>query len=165
MSLKISWPFKEKLDFEKGYEKLKMMKSKCLHFFVIFVLTFSFMSPVKASPEREFLMACTYGTLAGTLVGVASLAFTDKPGENLRNVARGASLGLYLGILLGLYVIYVVPAQLEEQNEAPATPPDKILEEEDSLLKGALRRTQVFPLLGRKGEIDGWMAQYQILSF
>lgn len=55
---------------------------------------------------REFVMSCTYGVLAGTLVGAAMLAFTDQPGENLSKVARGASIGLYAGILLGLYVVY-----------------------------------------------------------
>lgn len=58
---------------------------------------------------REFIMSCTYGVLAGSLVGIASLAFVDKPSDNLQRVARGASLGLYTGILLGLYVVYVVP--------------------------------------------------------
>ena len=58
---------------------------------------------------REFVTSCVYGTIAGTLVGVASLAFTSQPGENLRNVARGASLGLYAGILLGVYVTQMVP--------------------------------------------------------
>lgn len=56
--------------------------------------------------SREFLMSCVYGTVAGTLVGTATLAFTAKPNQNLNRVARGASLGLYAGIILGLYVVY-----------------------------------------------------------
>lgn len=72
----------------------------------------------ESNPTREFIMSCTYGVLAGTLVGAASLAFTDKPGENLKTVARGASLGLYTGIMLGLYVIYIVPS-MEEEPEDP----------------------------------------------
>lgn len=56
--------------------------------------------------QREFLLSCVYGSVAGTLVGAASLAFTDKPNRNLNRVARGASLGLYAGIMLGLYVVY-----------------------------------------------------------
>lgn len=55
-------------------------------------------------------MACTYGVLAGTLVGAATLAFEDRPSENLNKVARGASIGLYTGILMGLYVMYLVPS-------------------------------------------------------
>ena len=60
----------------------------------------------KADSTRDFMLSATYGTLAGTLVGAASLAFSERPGENLNQVARGASLGLYVGILLGLYVVY-----------------------------------------------------------
>ena len=57
---------------------------------------------------REFIMSCTYGVLAGTLVGAAMLAFTNQPGEHLNKVARGASIGLYAGIILGVYVVYGV---------------------------------------------------------
>lgn len=49
-------------------------------------------------------MSCSYGILTGTLIGAASLAFTDNPGDNLHRIARGASLGLYAGIALGYYV-------------------------------------------------------------
>lgn len=70
----------------------------------------------QASSEREFIMSCTYGVLAGTLVGAASLAFADNPGDNLQRVARGASIGLYAGILLGVYTVYYLPGQLEKKN-------------------------------------------------
>ena len=85
--------------------------------FLIFVLAFA---PQKANaePMREFIMSCTYGVLAGTLVGGASLAFSDKPGDNLNKVARGASIGLYAGILLGAYVIYGVPNDNREDDVA-----------------------------------------------
>jgi hypothetical protein len=78
------------------------------------------------NPTREFVMACTYGVLAGTLVGAASLAFTSKPSDNMNKVARGASLGLYAGILLGLYVVYVVPGMEENPDEIPVAKLDKI---------------------------------------
>lgn len=61
-------------------------------------------------------MSCTYGVLAGTLVGAASLAFVDKPGDNLQRVARGASLGLYAGIALGVYTVYYLPSKLEKDE-------------------------------------------------
>jgi hypothetical protein len=67
-----------------------------------------------SNSSREFIMSCTYGVLAGTLVGAASLAFVSKPSDNLNRVARGASIGLYTGILLGIYVVYVVPAMEED---------------------------------------------------
>jgi hypothetical protein len=71
----------------------------------------------QANPEREFIMSCTYGVLAGTLVGAATLAFVDNPSDNLQRVARGASLGLYAGIMLGLYTVYYLPKQLEKKND------------------------------------------------
>ncbi len=55
---------------------------------------------------KDFLISSAYGTAAGALVGVASLAFTDDPGSKLNNIARGASLGLYAGMGLGLYMAY-----------------------------------------------------------
>ncbi len=84
-------------------------------------------APVDANKfaMKEFVRSCTYGVLAGTLVGTATLAFTDQPGEHLNRVARGASLGLYAGILLGAYVVYIVPGQLEGggEEEAPVDAP------------------------------------------
>lgn len=78
-------------------------------FLAFFLILSLFYCPrVHGDTTREFVTSCVYGTIAGTLVGVASLAFTSQPGENLRNVARGASLGLYAGILLGFYVTQVV---------------------------------------------------------
>ena len=67
-----------------------------------------FSSRAQAEPMRDFIMSCSYGVLAGTLVGAATLAFSDKPGDNLNKIARGASFGLYAGILLGTYVVYGV---------------------------------------------------------
>ncbi len=42
-----------------------------------------------------------YGVVAGTLLGTATLAF----GGEGRNIAKGASLGLYAGLIFGAYVI------------------------------------------------------------
>lgn len=64
------------------------------------VLAFS--SVAQASRVQTFLKSCGWGTLAGAGVGVLSLAFEDKPSEHTVNVARGASLGLYGGILFGV---------------------------------------------------------------
>jgi hypothetical protein len=64
-------------------------------------LSFSF-SFAQAGDLPSFLKACAYGTLAGAMAGVVSLALTDKPDEHGNNVARGASLGLYAGIAYGL---------------------------------------------------------------
>lgn len=42
-----------------------------------------------------------YGTVGGALLGTASLAF----GTKARSIAKGASLGLYAGLLFGAYVV------------------------------------------------------------
>ena len=52
---------------------------------------------------KVFLTSCAYGTAAGALVGVASLAFASNPTQSTNNIAVGASLGLYTGIAIGLY--------------------------------------------------------------
>lgn len=52
---------------------------------------------------KQFLKSCGYGTLAGAGLGLASLVFEKKPNESYANIARGASLGLYGGIVYGLF--------------------------------------------------------------
>lgn len=113
---------------------------------------FSFSGRAHAdNPGREFLMSCTYGVLAGTLVGAASLAFTDKPGDHLNHIARGASFGLYAGILLGLYVVYVVPGlDVPPDDQFPAMIKDHPFD--------------VAPVMSPNG-IDGMQAQVTITHF
>lgn len=73
---------------------------------VLFVIVFSFtfVKPVQAEVDPRLkavgLMA-VYGTVGGALLGTASLAF----GSGGRSVAKGASLGLYAGLLFGSYVV------------------------------------------------------------
>lgn len=136
---------------------------------MLFSLTFGFsMAQAAKTDMREFVMACTYGVLAGTLVGAATLAFTDKPGDNLNKVARGASLGLYAGILLGAYVVYVVPGQIQErqreQIEKQMIPVPQEDEYDGASSLPKLPRFVFHPMLGEKG-IEGWGAQVRVLSF
>lgn len=132
---------------------------------LILLTTTLLLSNVKAhadNPTREFVMSCTYGVLAGTLVGTASLAFVKQPNKNMHRVARGASLGLYTGILLGLYVVYIVPS-LEDN-------PDDV--HVGSLLKSPI---QIAPIFHDRSEhrlasrnslgIDGIQADWTILKF
>lgn len=84
-------------------------------------------SPVRearaASQEaRVFLLTSTYGVMAGSLTGLASLAFYSKPSAHMRNVAVGASLGLYMGIALGAYLLYGLPDP-KAKKPSPAIPP------------------------------------------
>jgi hypothetical protein len=94
--------------------------------FRTFVLSLVFVSLTLAAPRaqaaamREFVLSCTYGVLAGTMMGAATLAFTARPSDHLHRVARGASLGLYAGILLGAYVVFIVdPEGGENGDEEP----------------------------------------------
>jgi hypothetical protein len=76
---------------------------------------------------QAFMLTTTYGVIAGTLTGVASLAFYESPGNKGRNIAIGASLGLYVGILLGAYIVYVpalgtAPGSRDQEDELDEDP-------------------------------------------
>lgn len=71
--------------------------------FIAAILGFSVVG--QAGQMRRFLTSCAYGTGVGALAGVTALAFSEKPGENLNYVARGASLGLYAGIGVGIFLV------------------------------------------------------------
>lgn len=45
------------------------------------------------------------GAGIGGLIGAATLAFMDHPGDHLRRVAQGASIGLVCGVAFGVYEI------------------------------------------------------------
>jgi hypothetical protein len=109
---------------------------------------------------REFVMACTYGVMAGTLVGAASLAFTSKPSDNLNRVARGASIGLYAGIALGLYVVYIVPG-LEEGAAEEADPNVRL----DNLPFRVAPTFAKAPARSGNERIDGAKADFTVLRF
>lgn len=80
---------------------------------------------------KDFTTSVIYGTLAGTLVGVATLAFTANPGDNLNNVARGASYGMYAGILLGLYITYGI-----DDSPEPDEPQHQVIPQEPNIYEG-----------------------------
>ena len=52
---------------------------------------------------KRFLLCSAYGSAIGAGVGLVSLAFTEDPGKKLNTIARGASLGLYGGMIWGAY--------------------------------------------------------------
>ncbi len=141
----------------------------------------------RANPMREFVMSCSYGVLAGTLVGAATLAFADQPGESLNKIARGASIGLYAGILLGFYVVYGVPADEEEvvlpppEDDGQGPPPTSLLQQDlnlrlksrsRGLLVGSQLRYRaikapsllVAPVITDRG-LEGAVVQYALLKF
>ncbi|GEM_PF-822956 len=91
-----------------------MTFKKVITIFSLVLLSFR---PVHAQmdPRIKALGAMAlYGTVGGTLLGTASLAF----GADGRSVAKGASLGLYAGILFGSYVV-VSHAYKKHRSENP----------------------------------------------
>lgn len=137
---------------------------RILYFFLLSfsLLSFSLKSQA-ASESKEFVMSCTYGVLAGTLVGAATLAFESQPGDKLYKVARGASLGLYAGIALGLYVVYGVPDPSEvDYYDVPGLPPEG---RRIQRKKPPLPMVSVYPLMNERFGVDGAAAQLQLLKF
>lgn len=55
-----------------------------------------------AEPFQDAFRFGTYGLVAGALAGGASMALAEDPGSNLTPIARGASLGLYTGLLVAV---------------------------------------------------------------
>jgi NhaP-type Na+/H+ or K+/H+ antiporter len=127
------------------------MKHLTAFFLALTLITFSSRASAD-NPGREFLMSCTYGVLAGTLVGAATLAFESRPGDHLNHIARGASWGLYAGILLGFYVVYIVPGlDKPEEEQLPAF-----------LQKHPF---DVAPVMNPAGGMDGMQASITITHF
>ena len=72
----------------------------------LIVIILALLAPQKLRAEmgpksKAVVSTALYGAGGGLLLGFASLAFYRRP----RNVAQGASLGLYAGILFGSYVV------------------------------------------------------------
>lgn len=100
-------------------EALILMKNKAMRKQILFLLlaTQLISTSAFAADLKQFLKHCAYGTLIGAGAGVVTLAFSDRPSEDLNNVARGASLGLYGGIAYGMYRLNV-PATRAYQEPA-----------------------------------------------
>jgi hypothetical protein len=114
---------------------------------LLLVLLISLPNPAKADAMRDFVVSASYGVLAGTLVGAATLAFTDQPGDNLNRIARGASIGLYAGMLLGAYILFGVPGP--DDDYALSEPP----------------RFQITPLVSFDRGLEGAHASWSVFRF
>lgn len=96
-------------------KKLKKMVSFFSYFLMVFISTHVITMSAARADFQGFLKTSLYGALVGTGVGIVSLAFENRPGENVSNVTRGASLGLYAGIGYAVYESQVV------KEETPST--------------------------------------------
>src|SRR5687767_13102576 len=81
---------------------------------IIFLFLATLFAPQKSyaldTNVRTVIVAGIYGTLIGTGMGLISYPFT----KNVRGIFVGSSIGLYLGIIAGIYHI--------EHREDPGNP-------------------------------------------
>ena len=149
------------------------MQSRLRQGLLVLMIVLGMSVRAHADPVRDFIVSCSYGVLAGTLVGAATLAFSDKPGDNLNKVARGASLGLYAGIFLGAYVVYGGPGEDDDAatqlNNVGAWRPSLRPEGMAAGQRLAWRvpeppRVLLMPVIGERG-VEGAQAQARVLSF
>lgn len=104
-----------------------------------------FSPAAKADAMKNFLLSCAYGTAAGAVVGLVSLAFTEDPSSKTNNVARGASIGLYVGIIYGIYSSYGEGSRPKDFE--------------------ALSPVWLQPQLAKSGAIEGLQMQANVFSF
>lgn len=87
----------------------------------IFVVLLMLFVPLASGAEEAkmigFIKTCAWGTLMGSGGGVVAMAFEEEPGKHTNLIARGASLGLYAGIAVGLLALNE-SSQSQEANEA-----------------------------------------------
>lgn len=126
------------------------MKALCIFLILTFLTPSTYAAVGEDNKMREFLTSAAYGTLVGALIGAASLAFVDNPDDELQRVAKGASLGLYAGIALGIYVTQFYSNQ-----------PETDLGVEPEV---RLPRVIVAPLVSQKG-LEGFTSQFTIYNF
>lgn len=75
---------------------------KLIRIVILFIFTLVSFNSWSMDPKLKVVAeSAGYGVVAGTLLGTATLAF----GGEGRNIAKGASLGLYAGLIFGAYVI------------------------------------------------------------
>jgi len=100
---------------------------KFRNYFFLLASAILFALPAQAAMDQKakvFLTTTVYGTAGGALLGIASLVYENKP----RRIAQGASLGLYAGILFGVYVLYthenyIGPRPSDNENYYPNSAP------------------------------------------
>ena len=69
---------------------------------IVFVLFFSQALLAVEFDYSTFIKRCGWGTVWGAGLGLVSLAFENHPYDHFNNVTKGASLGLYGGMIYGM---------------------------------------------------------------
>lgn len=93
-----------------------MIRQKLKIVFISVMLIFSFMGATSAyaldAKAKALATMALYGTVGGAMLGTASMAF----GTSERSIAVGASLGLYVGLIFGGYVVLTHAAKKHNWN-------------------------------------------------
>ncbi len=84
-------------------QKIQITFKVRLKILCLFLSILAGFSKVYAEPLQDAFRYGTYGLVAGAIVGGASMAFSEDPGSRLSPVAKGASLGLYAGLIVAIY--------------------------------------------------------------
>lgn len=91
------------------------MKKLLISSTLIFTLLFS-SSAFALDPKLKILGSMAgYGVVGGALLGAATMAF----GTSGRSIAKGASIGLYSGLIFGSYVILSYEMKKRGYNDQP----------------------------------------------
>lgn len=101
------------------------MKMKSLTAVILsLVLILSSVLPAAAedNPMKEIFQDALYGGLAGTLIGAATIVFTKKPADHLRNLGIGAASGVIVGAGYGAIKSAKALAQVENGKVRFAVP-------------------------------------------
>ena len=77
------------------------MKNFLVSLFLVYTVLFNQTANAMDSKLAVMTTMAGYGVVGGALLGTATMAF----GTSGRSIAKGASLGLYFGLLFGGYVI------------------------------------------------------------
>ena len=91
------------------------MKNFLISFTLCFSLIFSSSLSAMDSKLKILGTMSAYGIVGGALLGTASMAF----GGSGKAIAKGASLGLYGGLIFGTYIILSYEAKKRGFNDQP----------------------------------------------
>ena len=157
-------------------------RSSNCRFIALILLAVTALAPQRVQAvDRDVLFVietAQYGLIGGTVLGLASLPMT----HNARTIFIGSSIGLYLGIAAGLYLIFDREPSGGDPFNAPRGPgmpypedngyderrDESMITRSESALRqvAALRLMSPFESLSAQSELrNGLHAQVTVLKF
>lgn len=102
---------------------MRVMKSVVVAIIaVVVVMSSAFPASAEDNAMKEIFQDALYGGLAGTLIGAATIAFTQKPADHLRNLGIGGAVGVIAGTAYGVIKTSKALAQVENGQVKFAVP-------------------------------------------